>query len=173
MLTPDNALELYIGCKQSQLHHQAIFPLTWTSFPVSGGSVPFSGALIMHCLMCVWVVWCGLCTLSHVRLFAAPWTVVRQAPLSMGFPGARILQWVAISFSRGSSQPRDQTHISCLAGVFITMEPPGKTILLNPGFVTVIRNVSIINSWWWWTFFAWPNFSQAPEPSLRPICTLV
>ena len=25
---------------------------------------------------------------------------------------ARILEWVAISFSRGSSQPRDQTHIS-------------------------------------------------------------
>ena len=26
---------------------------------------------------------------------------------------ARILEWVAIAFSRGSSQPRDQTHISC------------------------------------------------------------
>ena len=29
------------------------------------------------------------------------------------FPG-RILEWIAISFSRGSSQPRDQTRISCL-----------------------------------------------------------
>ena len=28
---------------------------------------------------------------------------------------ARILEWVAISFSRGSSQPRDQTHISCIS----------------------------------------------------------
>ena len=27
---------------------------------------------------------------------------------------ARILEWIAISYSRGSSQPRDQTHISCL-----------------------------------------------------------
>ena len=27
---------------------------------------------------------------------------------------ARILEWVAISCSRGSSQPRDQTHISCI-----------------------------------------------------------
>ena len=26
---------------------------------------------------------------------------------------ARILEWVAISFSKGSSQPEDQTHISC------------------------------------------------------------
>ena len=31
---------------------------------------------------------------------------------------ARILEWVAISFSRGSSQPRDQTQVSCIAGRF-------------------------------------------------------
>ena len=29
---------------------------------------------------------------------------------------ARILEWVAISFSRGSSQPRDRTWVSCIAG---------------------------------------------------------
>ena len=39
--------------------------------------------------------------LSHVRLFVIPWTVAHQAPLSMGFSQARILEWVAISFSRG------------------------------------------------------------------------
>jgi len=44
-----------------------------------------------------------------------------------GISQARILEWVAISFSRGSSQPRDQTHISCIAGEFFTAEPPGKT----------------------------------------------
>ena len=27
---------------------------------------------------------------------------------------ARILEWVAISYSRGSSQPRDQTHVFCV-----------------------------------------------------------
>ena len=27
---------------------------------------------------------------------------------------ARILEWIAISFSRGSSQPSDRTHISCI-----------------------------------------------------------
>ena len=31
-----------------------------------------------------------------------------------GIPQARILEWVAIPFSRGSSPPRDGTHISCL-----------------------------------------------------------
>ena len=39
---------------------------------------------------------------------------------------ARILVWVPISFSKGSSWSRDQTHISCLAGGFFTTAPPGK-----------------------------------------------
>ena len=33
---------------------------------------------------------------------------------------ARILEWVAIAFSRGSSQPRDGTRVSCTAGRFFT-----------------------------------------------------
>ena len=48
-----------------------------------------------------------------------------------GISQARILKWVAISFSRGSSWPRDQTHISCLAGRFSTMEPPGNPKILE------------------------------------------
>ena len=36
-----------------------------------------------------------------------------------GILQARILKWVAISFSRGSSQPRDLTLISCIAGEFL------------------------------------------------------
>ena len=37
----------------------------------------------------------------------------------------RILDWVAISFSRGYSQPRDRTWVPCI-GRFFTTEPPGK-----------------------------------------------
>ena len=33
---------------------------------------------------------------------------------------ARILEWAAISFSRGSFQPRNQTQVSCIAGRFFT-----------------------------------------------------
>ena len=40
-----------------------------------------------------------------------------------------ILELVTISFSRGSSQPRDQTRVSCSAGRFSTTEPPGKLLL--------------------------------------------
>ena len=34
---------------------------------------------------------------------------------------ARVLEWVAISFYRGSSSPRDQTHVSCIAGRLFTV----------------------------------------------------
>ena len=50
-------------------------------------------------------------------------------------PQTRILEWVAIPSFRGSSQPRDWTCISCIAGGFFTTEPPGKipiVLLLMP-----------------------------------------
>ena len=37
-----------------------------------------------------------------------------------GIIQARVLEWVAISFSRGSSQPRDRTQICCITGRFFT-----------------------------------------------------
>ena len=37
-----------------------------------------------------------------------------------GILQARIPDWVAVLFSRGSSQPRDQTQVSCLVGGFFT-----------------------------------------------------
>ena len=37
-----------------------------------------------------------------------------------GILQARILEWVAFPFSRGSSKLRDQTQVSCIAGRFFT-----------------------------------------------------
>ena len=34
---------------------------------------------------------------------------------------SRILEWVAVAFSKGSSQPRDQTQVSCISGRFFTV----------------------------------------------------
>ena len=51
------------------------------------------------------------------------WNVVRQAPLFTGILQARILEWVAMPSSRGSSPPRDRTcisYVSCIAGRFFT-----------------------------------------------------
>ena len=39
-----------------------------------------------------------------------------------GISQARILEWVALSFSRGSSQLRDRIHVSCITGRFFTSE---------------------------------------------------
>ena len=43
-----------------------------------------------------------------------------------GLLQARILQWVAIFFSRGSSRPRNWTQVSCTAGRSFTIWTPGK-----------------------------------------------
>ena len=54
--------------------------------------------------------------LSYVRLFAIPWTVAcLPGPSVHGIFQARLLEWLAISFSRGSSQPGDQTQVSHIA----------------------------------------------------------
>ena len=52
--------------------------------------------------------------------FSTLWTVARQAPLSMGILQARILDWVAMPCSRGSSQPRGQIQASHIWGRFFT-----------------------------------------------------
>ena len=51
--------------------------------------------------------------LSHVQLFATTVDCSPPGSSDHGIFQARILGWVAISFARGSSRPRDQTHISC------------------------------------------------------------
>ena len=45
---------------------------------------------------------------------------LRPHGLVHGILQARVLERVAFPFSRGSSQPRDQTQVSCIAGRFFT-----------------------------------------------------
>ena len=52
--------------------------------------------------------------------FVTSWTIVCQAPLSIGILPARIPEWVATPSSRGSSQSRDRTQVSLIAGWFFT-----------------------------------------------------
>ena len=67
-------------------------------------------------------VWSEVKLLSRVRLFATPWTI------AYGIFQARVLEWVAISFSRGSSLPRDRTRVSRIVDrrltVWATREVP-------------------------------------------------
>ena len=74
---------------------------------------------------------CVLCLCSVIILCAALFHPVDCSPPGSSVQGilqARILEWVAISSSRGSSQPRNQTHVSCLADRFFTTAPLRKPI---------------------------------------------
>ena len=60
---------------------------------------------------------CVLSCFSHIWFFVTLWTVACQALLSMGILQAKILEWIAMPSSRGSSWPRDLTHgsyVSCI-----------------------------------------------------------
>ena len=73
-----------------------------------------------------------------VRLAAQLCTALCD-PMDYSLPGSpvhgilqvRILEWVAIPFSRGFSQPRDQTLVSCIAEDTLLPEPPGMPILYH------------------------------------------
>ena len=65
-------------------------------------------------------------SLSRVQLFATPWTVAYQAPLSIGFFQARVLEWVDISFSRDLPDPGIELRFPALQADALTSEPPAK-----------------------------------------------
>ena len=75
---------------------------------------------------------------SRVRLFVTPWTVA----FVHGILQARILELVAIPFSRGSSPPRVQTWVSCTVGRFFTIWTTGGSPLIegstSSGILTLI-----------------------------------
>ena len=70
--------------------------------------------------VCVWV-----CVLSHIWL-CDPVDCSPPGSSVHGLLQARTLEWVAISFSSGSSWPRDWTQVSYVAGRLFTTEPPEK-----------------------------------------------
>ena len=64
-----------------------------------------------------------------VCVLVTQWYLILCDPMNCSPPGssvhgilqARILEWVAMTFSRGSSRPRDQTWVSSIAGRFFTI----------------------------------------------------
>ena len=79
----------------------------------------------------------------------------------------KILEWVAISSSRGSSQCRDQTHVSgvsCTAGRFFTIEPPGKPCGINGRIQIIISRIVLSSSPW---LLVWKAFPCEEGPHLK------
>ena len=66
--------------------------------------------------------------LSPFQILCNPWTVAHQAPLSVGFLQAKILEWVAIFLLRGIFPTQGLNLcflcLLVLAGRFFTTEPP-------------------------------------------------
>ena len=65
-----------------------------------------------------------VCMISHfsrVQLFVTPWTVARQAPLSVDF--SRQEYWGGLPFPSPGDlpQPKNQTQVSCIAGGFFAL----------------------------------------------------
>ena len=80
---------------------------------------------------------------------------------------ARILEWVAISFSRGSSQSRNQTHISCIEADSLLSEPPGKPVHLS----VLLKYIYLFTYFWLcWAFLLHALFSSCNEQGLLSSC---
>ena len=84
-------------------------------------------------------------------------------PLDYSLPGssvqgifqARVLEWVAISFSRGSSQPRDQTQVPRIAGRRFTLWATGEAwpLVKAPTIPWEPKGVAALGTW---TCHRWP-----------------
>ena len=73
----------------------------------SSPSLNIRGYCVCVCV-CVWSLWC-------VWFFANPMDCSPPGSSVHGISQVRILEWVVISYSRGSSWLRDQTHVSCVS----------------------------------------------------------
>ena len=106
------------------------------SLKAEGTGVFFLNDLKVHQCQCV--QW-----LSCVRLFAAPWTVARQAPLSMGF--SRQEYWNEVPFPSPGDLPDPVSPMSpALAGGFFTTSATWEAVTLC---MCVCVSCSVIEYW--------------------------
>ena len=96
----------------------------------SGGRLPVMGEL-----MSGWIIGCHACMCAQLlQSFPALCNPMDGSPPNSSvheISQARILEWIAMPSSRGSSQPRSWACIccvSCIAAGFFTIEPLGKPI---------------------------------------------
>ena len=82
-----------------------------------------------------------------------------------GILQARVLEWFAISFSRGSSQPRDETQVSCTSGRFFADWATSLSLFSDPQLLLDGR-LKFRYAWKWqsryFSFFqAWLSFNKS------------
>ena len=80
----------------------------------------------------------------NVKVTLSCWTLCDPMDHTVhGILQARILEWIAFPFSRGSSQPRDQTQVSHVTGRFYQLSHKGSPL----DFKTILENYGNQNSW--------------------------
>ena len=112
------------GCKESDTTKWLTLPLEeiWKlSHTPKGFGTQGSPTSRPLCIIILQAWFCRLLLLSRVQLFAVPWTYSLPGSSLHGILQARILEWIAVPFSRGSFWPRDWTWVSCIAGRFFTI----------------------------------------------------
>ena len=108
--------------------------LEWVPYPFSrGSSCPRNHWGLLHCMQILYQLsYQGVSewekSLSHVQLFATPWTVTHQAPPSMGF--SRQEYWSGLPFPSPGDLPNPgiEPRSPALQADTLTSEPPGKPI---------------------------------------------
>ena len=105
-------------------------------------------------------------SLSHVRLFAPHGLYSPPGSSIHGTLQARILEWVAIAFSRGSSQPRHGTWVSCIGGKVLYCESKSHSVLSDS--LRPHRLYSLWNSSEYWGGLPCPPPGDLPNPGTEP-----
>ena len=86
--------------------------------------------------------------LSHVWLFVTPWTVAHQALLSLGVLQARILEWVAVPFSRRSSHPGIKHRCPTLQVNSLLSQSPGKPMNTGVSSLSLLQGIFLTQKWY-------------------------
>ena len=102
-------------------------PLRLDFFKISNDYLPLEAFVLPDCLLHLHLCLNGKCVCSIMSSSLRPHGPHSRPRTSVhGISQARIMEQVVISFSRGSSQPRNQNHVSCIDSRLLTTEPPGK-----------------------------------------------
>ena len=108
--------------------------------------------------------------LSHVQLFAIPWTVARQAPLSMGSSSQEYC--IGVPLPPPGDLPDSRIELvppvsHALAGRFFTSEPPGKPV--HTAVLIIFITLSIISqelTYFITKYFSFDYLYPIPLPQL-------
>ena len=131
--------------------------VTWAIKVVKLKEVPVVPEIVFFCLLCSF--WrkqrrgttshnswrpADLSPMGKVKVLVAQLCPTLCDPMGcspLGILQARILEWVAIPVSRGSSQPRDWTQFSCMQADSLLPELPGKSKNTGMGSLSLLQGI--------------------------------